>query len=59
VDYGEGRELTMVTAPVQFNGETSGLTRAPEFGESTEEVLLELGHSWEDIARFRDANAIG
>ena len=49
----------MVTSPVQFNGETSTLTRAPEFGESTEEVLLELGHSWADIARFRDVNAIG
>lgn len=59
VDYGEGRSLTMVTAPVQFNGETAMLRRAPEFGESTEEVLLELGHSWEDIARFRDRDAIG
>jgi crotonobetainyl-CoA:carnitine CoA-transferase CaiB-like acyl-CoA transferase len=59
VDYGEGRQLTMVTAPVQFNGETATLRRAPEFGESTEEVLLELGHSWDDITRYRDANAIG
>jgi crotonobetainyl-CoA:carnitine CoA-transferase CaiB-like acyl-CoA transferase len=59
VDYGDGRSLTMCTAPVQFNGETPVLRRTPEFGESTEEVLLELGHSWDDIARFRDVNAIG
>jgi crotonobetainyl-CoA:carnitine CoA-transferase CaiB-like acyl-CoA transferase len=59
VDYGDGRSITLATAPVQFNGEVPALSRAPEFGESTEEVLLELGHSWEDIARFRDNNAIG
>jgi crotonobetainyl-CoA:carnitine CoA-transferase CaiB-like acyl-CoA transferase len=59
VDYGDGRSLTLCTAPVQFNGQAATLRRAPEFGENTEEVLLELGHSWEDIARFRDLDAIG
>ena len=58
VDYGGGREITLGTAPVQFNGEVSTLTRAPEHGESTEEILLELGHTWEEIAKFREAKAI-
>jgi crotonobetainyl-CoA:carnitine CoA-transferase CaiB-like acyl-CoA transferase len=31
---------------------------APEFGQHTEEVLLEYGYSWEDIARFKDEGAI-
>ena len=31
---------------------------APEFGQHTEEVLLEYGFSWEDIARFKDDGAI-
>jgi len=31
---------------------------APEFGQHTEEVLLEYGFSWEDIAKFKDDGAI-
>ncbi|WP_307873901.1 MULTISPECIES: CoA transferase [unclassified Frankia] len=58
VDYGDGRSITLGSAPVQFNKEAGVLSRAPEHGESTEEVLLELGHSWEDISRFREVGAI-
>jgi crotonobetainyl-CoA:carnitine CoA-transferase CaiB-like acyl-CoA transferase len=58
VDYGGGRSLTLGTAPVQFNGEAQTLRRAPEFGENTEEVLLELGYDWADIEKFRDCKAI-
>jgi crotonobetainyl-CoA:carnitine CoA-transferase CaiB-like acyl-CoA transferase len=31
---------------------------APEFSQHTEEVLLELGYSWEDIISFKDQNVI-
>jgi crotonobetainyl-CoA:carnitine CoA-transferase CaiB-like acyl-CoA transferase len=31
---------------------------APEFGQHTEEVLLEYGYSWEDIARFKEEGTI-
>ena len=31
---------------------------APEFGQHTEEVLLEYGYTWEDIARFKQDGAI-
>jgi crotonobetainyl-CoA:carnitine CoA-transferase CaiB-like acyl-CoA transferase len=31
---------------------------APEFGQHTEEVLLEYGYSWEDIARFKEERTI-
>ena len=33
-------------------------TGAPELGQHTEEVLLESGHSWEDIARLRELGVI-
>ena len=58
VDYGGGRSLTMGSAPVQFNGEPSVLRRAPEHGENTEEVLLEIGLEWDDIERLRGVKAI-
>ncbi|RLC96347.1 MAG: CoA transferase [Chloroflexi bacterium] len=32
--------------------------KAPELGEHTEEVLLELGYSWDDISQMRDEGAI-
>ena len=31
---------------------------APEFGQHTEEVLLEHGYTWEDIARFKQQQVI-
>ncbi len=31
---------------------------APETGQHTEEVLLELGYDWNDIGRFKDTGAI-
>jgi len=31
---------------------------APEFGQHTEEVLLELGYTWEDIGAFKDKKVI-
>ncbi len=31
---------------------------APEFGQHTEEVLLEYGYTWEDIARFKEQGVI-
>lgn len=37
---------------------TEVATRVPEIGEHTEEVLLELGYSWDDIDNLRLAGAI-
>jgi CoA:oxalate CoA-transferase len=32
---------------------------APEVGQHTEEVLIEAGYSWEDIAGLRDSGLFG
>ncbi len=40
------------------DGEKTIRTPAPEFGQHTEEVLLEHEYDWEDISRFRDKGII-
>jgi crotonobetainyl-CoA:carnitine CoA-transferase CaiB-like acyl-CoA transferase len=55
-----GDETVRVTSsPVQFGGDPIEVHRpACEVGEHTEEVLLEAGYTWEDIARLKTAEAI-
>jgi formyl-CoA transferase len=38
--------------------ETGPRTKAPDIGEHTEEVLLELGYDWSDIAEMKDQGVI-
>lgn len=49
---------TLPTVPVQFDERPPALRRAPEHGEHTESVLLELGYSWEQIAELQGAGVI-
>jgi crotonobetainyl-CoA:carnitine CoA-transferase CaiB-like acyl-CoA transferase len=58
VDIGKGNVLPLVTTPVQFDGNPGRPTRGPEHGEHTEEVLLELGLSWSEIAQLKDTRTI-
>jgi len=56
---GPSGQVTVVPAPVQFSdtpARPSGI--APELGQHTEEVLLEIGYSWDDISHLRDIGAI-
>jgi crotonobetainyl-CoA:carnitine CoA-transferase CaiB-like acyl-CoA transferase len=49
----------MVGFPWDFSRTPASIRReAPEFGQHTEEILLELGYGWEDITRLRDEKAI-
>jgi len=59
VDRGDGTRFTLVASPVQFDEQPPALAPAPELGQHTEEVLLELGVSWDEIAAAKDAGAIG
>ena len=55
---GPDRTFPLVASPAQFDDALPSLRRAPSHGEHTEEVLLEMGLSWEDIATLKAAEAV-
>jgi crotonobetainyl-CoA:carnitine CoA-transferase CaiB-like acyl-CoA transferase len=59
VPHRSGEDIEVVRSPVDF-GATPATIRhaAPELGEHTEEVLLEHGYTWEDIAALREKGAL-
>ena len=60
VDDGEGREVPVVGSPVHLSKSPARIDRlAPEFGAHTEEVLLESGFTWDEIAAFQQRGAFG
>ena len=50
--------VPLPTVPVQFDERPPALRPAPEHGEHTEAILLELGYDWEDIIRLKEASII-
>jgi formyl-CoA transferase len=51
--------VDVVAAPVAFSATPARTSAtAPELGQHTEEVMLELGYTWDDIARLQAAKAI-
>jgi crotonobetainyl-CoA:carnitine CoA-transferase CaiB-like acyl-CoA transferase len=59
VPGGEGDAVEMVATPVDFYGTPwTPQGPVPELGQHTEEVLLELGYEWEQIAALKETGAI-
>src|ERR1700704_906381 len=54
----QGNEYQIVAAPVQFDETPPPPARAPEHGQHTEEILLELDLDWDDISAAKDSGAI-
>jgi crotonobetainyl-CoA:carnitine CoA-transferase CaiB-like acyl-CoA transferase len=55
----DGASVDVVTTPVRFSESTARQAASiPELGQHTEEVLLEVGYSWDDIAALSEAGAI-
>lgn len=59
VDVGASRPVPLVSGPAQFDGTPAQMSRAPEHGEHTEAVLLELGFDWDDISSLREEGVLG
>ena len=51
--------MKVISSPVKFNRNPASIrTPAPELGQHTEEVLLELGYSWNDISKLKKQGVI-
>lgn len=56
-EHRSGQKVEVIAPPFQLRGLEMSLKSAPETGQHTEEVLLELGYSWDEIGRIREAGA--
>jgi len=58
-DHPNYGRMEIMASPVNMS-QTPATIRmpAPEFGQHTEEVLLETGYSWEEIERFKEEEVI-
>ena len=59
IDHPTYGRIEVVANPINLS-ETPATLRmsAPEFGQHTEEVLLELGYTWEDIVQLKEQRII-
>ena len=58
VTLDDGTAYRLPAVPVQLDGRPAPLRRAPEHGEHTEAVLLELGYDWDRLSELKDAGVI-
>jgi crotonobetainyl-CoA:carnitine CoA-transferase CaiB-like acyl-CoA transferase len=53
-----GQQVQLVASPAQFDERPLEVSRAPEHGEHTEQVLLDAGFDWDAIAAMKESGAI-
>jgi crotonobetainyl-CoA:carnitine CoA-transferase CaiB-like acyl-CoA transferase len=58
VKASDGSDFDLVANPVQFDETPPAIVRAPDAGEHTDEVLLELGLDWDDLIELKTADVI-
>jgi crotonobetainyl-CoA:carnitine CoA-transferase CaiB-like acyl-CoA transferase len=55
---GNGQEVQLVASPAQFDEVPVTVDRAPEHGEHTELLLMDLGYDWDQIAALKESGAV-
>ena len=58
VNDGEGPSYKLPTVPVQFDQQPPQVRRAPELGQHTEVILMELGYEWDKISQLQSEGII-
>ncbi|MCU1353766.1 MAG: fldA 8 [Acidimicrobiales bacterium] len=54
----DGEDVALVASPAQFDETPIEVERAPEHGEHTELVLLDVGYDWDELAALKTSGAI-
>lgn len=58
-DHPEYGRIEGIASPINLSKTPATIrTAAPEFGQHTEEILLECGYNWEDIIQFKDKGVV-
>ncbi|MCX6000589.1 MAG: CoA transferase, partial [Chloroflexi bacterium] len=59
LEYAPGVSFKAINSPVKFSKTPASVrSLAPELGQHTEEILLELGYNWDDLAAFKNEGTI-
>ena len=59
LDHPTAGKILVSGAPVTINGEVPKEAKLPpEHGQHSEEILLEVGYSWEEISHLRESGAV-
>lgn len=58
IEAGNGDSVQLVASPAQFDEVAVEMTRAPEHGEHTELILMDLGYDWDQIAAMKESGAV-
>ena len=59
IEHPDAGTVDLVTSPLQFTETPASIrTTSPELGQNTEEVLLEVGFSWEELEELKDKGVL-
>ncbi len=54
-----GLDMKLLNTPINFYQDPAAIkSPAPEIGQDTEAILLDLGYGWDDVARFKEQGVI-